>query len=272
VLVAQNVDGPCSGAAPGSVGWSPNFTDLCSAWANYQPAVQEYALQFAIYVIWAATGRRYGLCPVTVRPVYGRGLPTYVTFPAVFDPWGGNAGTYGWGLMAVAGGTQLVNFADSCVGTPPQIALPGPVNAVNAVTIDGVAVSPANYRLDGDLLVRQDGNPWPVAQDLSKPLGQPNTWSVDYVRGEPVPVVINNAVAIYACQVGKARTGGTCALPNKITSITRQGVSVQTVSFSDLLKEGLTGVSDVDQIILAVNPSRARSRPRVVSQDLPRYR
>ena len=58
--MAQNVDGPCSGAAPGPVGWNPNFTDLCSAWANYQPAVQEYALQFAIYVIWAATGQTFG--------------------------------------------------------------------------------------------------------------------------------------------------------------------------------------------------------------------
>lgn len=267
--MAQNVDAPCSGV--GLSGWVPNVS-TCTAWGTYTPEVQDYALQFATYVLWAATGRQYGLCSIQVRPVRHRSMPTYVTYPAVFDPWGGSAGTFSWGLMSSGSGTQLINFAEMQPGAPSEILLPGPVNDVSSVSIDGVLVSPAAYRLDGSRLVRQDGNSWPFAQDLTQPLGQPNTWSITYVRGEPVPAVVNGAAGLYACQVAKARTGGACVLPNRITSITRQGVSVQTVSVDELLEKGLTGVSDVDTLILAVNPFHARSRPRVVSQDLQRFR
>jgi hypothetical protein len=268
--VAQNNDAQWFGPASG---WAPTFNaGTCSTWSSYTADVQDYATQFATYILWAATGRKYGLVSVQVRPLIRRAIRSYVTYPAVFDPWGGSGGTFAWGLMPVSGGTQLINFADDCIGSPPEIQLPGPVGAITDVSIDGVTVNPSVYRLDGDRLVRQDGNPWPVAQDLAKPLGQTNTWSVTYTRGETVPSVVNLAAGLYACQVAKARTGGTCVLPNKVTSITRQGVSVQTVNVSDYLHEGLTGVGDVDTLILAVNPFHARSRPRVVSPDLPRYR
>lgn len=264
--IAQDQDAPCSGDVSG---WAPD-TSICSNWSTYTEAVRDYATQFATQVLWAATGRRFGLCQITVRPVRPRAIPAYVTYPSVFDPWGGNAGTFAWGLLAVAGGTQLVNFADGLMGQPPEIPLPGPVGAVSNVTIDGVVFSPSLYRLDGNKLVREDGQPWPVSQDLSKVLGQTNTWSVTYTRGEPVPIPVNYAAGVYACEVAKARAGGQCALPNKVTSITRQGVSVQIVSVNDYLDKGLTGISDVDTIILAYNPFHARSRPRVVSQDVAR--
>lgn len=270
--MAQNIDAPCSGALIGSgSGWAPN-TGICSTWSSYTPEVQDYALQFATFMLWAATGRQFGLCTIQVRPVRHRAIPPYVTYPAVFDPWGGNTGTFSWGLLSSGSGTQLINFAEGCAGSPPEIVLPGPVSTVSSVSIDGVAVDPTAYRLDGDRLVRQDGNSWPIVQDLTKPLGQTNTWSITYVRGEPVPTVVNNAAGLYACQVAKARTGGTCTLPNKVTSITRQGVSVQLISVNDYLEKGLTGVSDVDQLILAINPFHARSRARVVSQDVQRFR
>lgn len=270
--MTQNIDTPCSGALIGSdSGWAPN-TSTCSTWSSYTPEVQDYALQFATFILWAATGRQFGLCTVQVRPVRHRTIPPYLTYPAMYDPWGGDGGTFSWGLLASGGGTQLVNFAESCDGSPPEILLPGPVNAVSSVSIDGVVVSPTVYRLDGDRLVRQDGNAWPVTQDLTKPLGQVDTWSITYVRGVPVPAVVNSAAGLYACQVAKARTGGTCVLPNRVTSITRQGVSVQLVSINDYLEKGLTGVADVDQLILAINPSHARARGRVLSQDVQRFR
>lgn len=264
----QNIDEPCSGAASG---WTPN-TSICSTWGSYAPEVQDYALQFASYILWAATGRQFGLCSVQVRPYRVRAMPAYVTYPASFDPWGGSSGAFAWGLVASGSGTQLVNWADSCAGSPPEIVLPGPVGTVTSVTVDGVVVDPSAYRLDGDRLVRQDGNSWPIAQDLSKPLGQVNTWSVTYTRGKPVPAEVNLATGVYACQVAKARAGGTCVLPNRVTSITRQGVSVQMINLSDVIDKGMTGVSDVDMIIAAVNPYHARARPRVLSLDTQGYR
>jgi hypothetical protein len=265
-VTGQNIDLPCSGDASG---WVPNVS-TCTAWTGYTPDVQDYALQLATYVLWAATGRRLGLCSIQVRPVVPRTLPTYITYPAEFDGYSG--GGFAWTLMATTGGTQLVNFADGCLGSPPQIRLPGPVNAITSVTVDAVTLPSSAYRLDGDLLVRVDGNGWPVSQDLSLALGSANTWSITYVRGEPVPAVVNSAAGLYACQVAKARTGGTCVLPNRVKSITRQGVSVETISINDVLDKGLTGVSDVDLVITMMNPGHLRARPRVLSPDLPGFR
>ena len=269
-MTGQNIDAPCSGA---SSGWAPN-TDICPTWSNYTPEVQDYATQFATQVIWAGTGRRFGLCSITARPWRARAVQPYVTYPSAFDPWGGNMGSFSWGLFAVgSNSTQLINFA-SGYGPfiPNEIRLAGPVSSVTSVQIDGATLDPTAYRLDGDRLTRQDGNGWPAGQDLTKPAGQTNTWSITWMRGEPVPQLVNYAAGVYACQVAKARTNQACTLPNRVTNITRQGVSVQVISLNDVLDKGLTGVSDVDQIIRTYNPSGARSRPRVLSQDMQGFR
>jgi hypothetical protein len=88
----------------------------------------------------------------------------------------------------------------------------------------------------------------------------------------PVPVVLNNAAGVYACEVAKARVGGTCQLPSRVTSISRQGVDVQLLSTEDYLDKGLTGFEQVDQVIRALNPGGLRTRPRVLSLDLPTMR
>jgi hypothetical protein len=46
--------------------------DTCGTWGDYETEVQDAAKQAATTILWAATGRRYGLCEVTVRP-YGIG-------------------------------------------------------------------------------------------------------------------------------------------------------------------------------------------------------
>jgi hypothetical protein len=252
---------PCSG-------WTPN-TALCSNWATYDPAVQAYAQRFAIYVLYAATGRQFGLCPVVVRPCETPNPMLYRSYPV---------GAYGpepYVLDGVAGGVVLGYLGGGdCVGGgchPPEIPLPGPVNSITSVTVDGVALDPSAYRLDGTRLVRQDGEGWP-AQDLSLADGQVGTWSVSYVRGLPVPDVLNDAAGAYACEVAKGRTGGTCQLPSRVASISRQGVDVQFVSAEDYLDKGRTGYAEVDQIIAAYNPDGIRRPPRVLSPDLPTFR
>lgn len=266
----QDQDTPCGG-------WAPNMAPYGVApfspvWSVFPGFIQAYATAFAIQVIWAATGRRFGMCPIVVRPFFKASWPAYMTFPSIFDPWGGSTGTYSWGLVGVSGGSQLTNLALVGDGSPPEIVLPGPVGDVTAVVIDGAAVLPPVWRVDGARLVRQDGSSWPQGQDLSKPNGQVNTWSVAYTRGESVPAVVNDATGFYAYQVAKGMNGGACVLPNRVTSITRQGVSVQTVNVADVLEKGLTGIPNVDQVILTYNPHGARARPRVLSLDIGQYR
>ena len=120
-------------------------------------------------------------------------------------------------------------------------------------------------------LWRQDGEGWP-AQDLSLPAGDPGTWSVSYLRGVPVPALLNDAAGAYACEIAKGRTGGTCQLPSRVASITRQGVDVQFVTTEDYLDKGRTGYAEVDQVIMALNPGGLTRAPRVLTPDSPIFR
>lgn len=256
---------------PCLTGWAPN-TGLCSKWGSYSAPVQAYALRIATRVIWAATGRQFGTCPRTVRPCWSPQAPLYQAYPV---------GYYGegyWTLLGTsAGGVQLIGASgcacsSACQCSPPQIALPPVVQSVTSVVIDGVALDPSAYQLQAGYLVRMDGLSWPTQQDLSKPAGQANTWSVTFQQGDPVPDTLNDAAGLYACQIGAALTGGSCQLPNRVQSVTRQGVDITYVNDADYLKEGRTGYDLVDSIIATYNPKALPQRPRVLSPDLPIYR
>jgi hypothetical protein len=265
--------------SPGS-GWAPNIA-LCPTWSTLTSDQQSYAQAFAIQVLWAGTGRRFGLYDTTVRPCYQPQVPTYLTFPAAADYhaagysfqssiWGFWAGPQGawWAGMGGCGctGTQ------GCGCAPPEMVLPGPVDSIVQVIIDGAVQSPAIYRLDGNRLVRQDGLQWPMLQNLGAPAGQPGTWSVEYMVGEPVDVLLNDVAGRYACQIGAALKGGTCLLPQRVQSISRQGVTASLVTEADYLSKGRTGLPEFDQEIAAYNPYGLHSRARVLSPDLPVYR
>lgn len=240
---------------------------LCSTWGSYSADEQAYALRFATFVLWAATGRRYGLCPVTVRPCKPVQEPLYMAFPVVAS----------WGLWvsadaAISSAVAPVGCcAGSCACDAQAMALPGPVGAVTAVVINGVTLDPSAYRLAGSSIIRQDGNAWPTTQDMSAPAGTAGTWSVSYTRGEAVPPPVLDAAGIYACEIARGRAGGSCFLPYKVQSVTRQGTQIEFVDTTDYLNEGLTGVAEVDQLIRMDNPYKLKSRPRVLSLDLPTY-
>jgi len=253
-------------------GWVPNHA-LCASWVNFSPDIQAYADRLATRVIWAATGRQFGLCDVTVRPCWSQQPALYQTFPV---------GYYGegyWTLLGVSGGVIPVSMgggcacASACGCSPPQVALPGPVDSVTTVTIDGAVLGAGNYRVDSaSFLVRQDGQSWPANQDLSKAPGTAGTWTVRYQQGQPVPATLQDAAGLYACEVGKALTGGQCQLPNRVRSITRAGVEINYVNDVDFLDKGRTGYDQVDAIINSYNPYGLKQRPRVLSPDLPQYR
>lgn len=260
---------------PGT-GWAPD-TSVCPDWANFQPGDQTYALAVATQVMWAATGRQFGLADITVRPCLNPQLPAYLTFPVAYDP-GSYGGQWAWQLVGVPNGVELIlggtcGCTGACGCSAPTIPLPAPVSSIVAVTIDGAVLAAGNYRVDaGNLLVRQDGSSWPVTQNLALSAGQVGTWSVEYQRGVVVPALLNQAAGAYACEIARARAGGNCRLPQRVQSITRQGVDIQLVDQTDYLHQGLTGVQEVDQVIRAFNPDGLRARPRVVSPDLPMYR
>jgi hypothetical protein len=258
------MDAPCAG-------WTPN-TALCSKWSTYSAAVQAHALRVATRVLWAATGRRFGLCAVTVRPCWAPQAPLYQAYPV---------GYYGegyWTLLGAAGGgVQLIGgsgcaCSSACQCSPPQIALPPVADSVTEVRIDGAVLDPSAYRLTAGYLIRMDGLNWPTQQNLAAPAGAANTWSVTYNQGEAVPDDLQDAAGLYACQVGAALTGGSCQLPNRVQSVTRQGVTIEYLNADDYLDKNRTGYDLVDSIISTYNPHGLQQRPRLLSPDMPIFR
>lgn len=246
-------------------------SELCSDWTGYTQPVKDSALWLASTYLWAATGRQYGPCPVTVRPGQNqRGAPVaYQEF--VVTPGSEGLGVLG-GPYLFGGRWFNAGCSSMCCGSSAcAIVLRGPVAAVDGVLVDGATVPPSAYRVDvvpgAWLLVRVDGGCWPTCQNMARGSDEAGTFEVTYRLGTELPEALAIATALLACQYGKHLTGGRCALPAKMTRISRQGVEIE-VDPPDPA-QGLTGIKAVDEVVLALNPGGLRQPPRVMSPDLP---
>jgi hypothetical protein len=243
-------------------------TDCCPDWATFSPALQQSAAEYGALAVWAATGRRYGLCTRTVRPCgrQCRGCAGNGYFwsegtwrPYIFNGEWRNCGTCGasWGC---------------CTCEPTcEVWLPPPVGAISAtgISVDGVIIPVDAWRVDdGQWLVRTDGDCWPDCQDYDVDTGT-GVFTVTYGRGIPVPSVLLSAAGELACEWAKSCIGAPCRLPQRVTSIARQGVTVSLADIGALIVAGLTGVATVDQVIRSLNPYGLSSRMSISSPDLP---
>jgi hypothetical protein len=81
------------------------------------------------------------------------------------------------------------------------------------------------------------------------------------------------AARVLALEFAKLWAGDEdCALPQRITSVSRQGVSYTILDQQDFLDELKTGLYVVDLFLKSVNPDKARAKARVFSVDVPRGR
>jgi hypothetical protein len=247
----------------------PDLTQLCcSDWNTFDPAIQSQATEYAKTILWAATGRQFGLCSLTVRPC-GRQC---ANCPAGYA-WDGYGG---WVPYVFAGQWRncWCGTGPGCNNCDPQclVYLPGPVNSVTQVKLGGVSLpasGSAYFVLDQQWLVRVDTTAcWPTCgtQDLAP--GDVNAFEVTYLRGRSVPTVLAQAMASLACEFAKACVGSPCRLPSRVTSISRQGVTISMVDVETILKNGLTGLWEVDQVIMSLNPTGMKGRTRFYSPDL----
>lgn len=61
-----------------------------------------------------------------------------------------------------------------------------------------------------------------------------------------------------------------CDLPDRVQSVSRQGLSFQLLDHSELAAMGRTGIWEIDMFLNVVNPNHAQKRPRVFTPDKPR--
>jgi hypothetical protein len=244
--------------------------DFCSTWDDYSDTVKNSALWLASTWLWGATGRRYGVCPTTVRPSQSRSAELAYQEFAV-RPGTESLGVPG-GPFLFAGRWYNAGCATACCGNSAcAVVLRGPAAEVEEVVVGEEIVPASAYRLDvvqgAWLLVRTDGECWPACQNMTATPGEPDTFEVTYGLGTPVPEALAIATAILACEYAKHLSGGRCSLPAKMTRLSRQGVEVEVAPPDPA--SGTTGIKMVDDVVATLNPGKLRQPPRVMSLDLP---
>lgn len=258
---------------------------MCASVSSLNPAMQELVQRAAIAYLWNITGRQFGTCPVTIRPCKTDCMQGYYSTYRGYAwqntnlPYYGD-GSIGFGSIvnpALIGG-QWYNLPcggcnnDVCsCSYVPTIDLLGPVSSIDAVFQDGVLLDDSTYRVDNyRYLVRTDGQDWPTCQDMALSTSEANTLEVTYQIGVEVPAGGQLAAGVLACQMAKAACNdGSCQLPQRIHSVTRQQVNVTVLdSYDAFYINGATGLFAVDSWVNSINFSRNRAGTRVASPDL----
>lgn len=245
--------------------WEFTSSICCADWDSYDPALQEQAARWATFIMWAATGRQFDACELTVYPC-GR------------DGWDGGAGAWGywwndgvfvpyiwqgqWYNAICCGGIGCYSCRPRC-----GALLPGPVLSVATVIVDGATIDPSEYRVyDQQWLTRLGNECWPACQDYNN---ENLKFAVTYTRGTAVPAIVLDQAGVLACEYAKACLGLECQLPSRVVNIARQGVTVSLQSIDEVLENGFTGITSVDQVIAKINPGRLKGRTRLYSPDIP---
>lgn len=252
--------------------WTPTFT--CELPTDSQ-SVSGTALEVASEVLYAMSGRQFGLCSITIRPCrtdcWGGIWPFRSNYWAEF--------TVGdrWPYPALIGGLWYNLACGSCgdncsCSIVHEITLPGQIYDVTQVKVDGVILTPdTDYRVDnGRLLVRLDGEAWPMCNDLNKADTEDDTWSVTFRTGRPVPSLGQAAVGVLTEQFTKLLLcDDTCELPFNVTQLSRQGVDITFLDPQEIFQNRRTGLYLPDLFINTYNPHGRTQRARVYNIDAP---
>ena len=221
------------------------------------------AAKSASNLLWALSGRKYsGTTTVTERYVCaGR---TYRYGPAIDNN------------KAILVDGDVYNFfsddldfyedmtSDGMTSTS-RIRLRGrPVTKIHTIRDRvGNIISPDKYYLvDHSTIQAVVGVPWSACNV-----------EVTYSYGVEPPTMGKMAARTLAIEFAKLFNGDdTCALPQRVTSISRQGVSYTLLDSQDFIDEMRTGLYAVDLFLKSVNPDKAKAKARVFSTDVPRAR
>lgn len=265
---------PCS--------WPVSYAECHTLPDGWKPAEGEPASvereqyeRMAAEFLWRWTGRSLGVCETTIRPCRETCCGER---PSTFEGRGPHpSGRTPWTPVLIGGEWFNVSCwacgPDACgCRSPYALRLPGPVASITEVKIDGQVLDPSAYRLDSHRdLVRLDGEGWPTAQDHAQPDTAAGTWSVTYDRGVEVPIGGQVAAGLLAVELWKAACGDKgCALPQRVQTVTRQGVTVAMLDSFDDIDKGHTGIFLIDSWVASMTQTPRQSS--VYSPDTKRGR
>ena len=217
---------------------------------DYDVALQ--ACEFASQMLWTLSGRKFHTGKVITE--------RYVV----------TQGSYNYGRILPAQGMPYYDYergyflVDSADWDNRKIKLDGsPVRAIGSVTnlATGELLDPSEYSIvNRAFLYLESSNPRGI--------------DVSYTYGSPPPITGRMAAKAMATQFFFAWSGreSECTLPDRVTAVTRQGVSWVLLDNQDFLDELKTGIYMVDMFLRSVNPDKARVKAKVFSVDIPRGR
>ena len=210
------------------------------------------AVKAASYLMWALSGRKYtGVNTVTER---------YVRFAPLI-----NTRLIQEAAIINSRINKALSIVEPWVSAETRIRLRGqPVTEIVAVrNVNGGIVSPDSYYMvDHSTLQFAEGA-----------LIVPADIEVTYSYGANPPALGKMAARRVAIEFVKLWEGDEdCALPQRVTSVTRQGVTYTVLDSQDFLEEMRLGIYEVDLFLKTTNPNRAQKRAKVFSPDIPKAR
>lgn len=195
----------------------------------------EDALDDASLILYYMTGRQFsGTCTTTVRPPCLSGSCSCGCAPAQV-----NLGVWPvTSVVSVRYGGQTYTGAD---------------------ITDNFHVNSYRYLARNDGQAFLSGNQWAEAGSQYDNPSDGHVFEVTVEHGLQVPKLLKRATRLLACELLDSCCGNECKLPDRVTSISRVGVTQEIASVVDVLEKGGTGIYAVDLAIQVFNPNRLQS-------------
>lgn len=215
----------------------------------------EEACRVASYLLWAMSGRKF----------FGTGTTTERYIRNTIGTLPGLSTKTNIAMLYKGEVRNVMLYAQEWTSPEARIRLRArPVTEIHTIRLDnGTIISPKDYVLVDNSTV----------QFYNASLWNPYNVEITYSYGTPPPVAGKMAARTLAREFAKLWAGDEdCALPRRVTSISRQGVSYTLLDSQDFIDEIKTGVYEVDLFLKTANPAKASQRSRVFSVDVPRGR
>lgn len=148
-----------------------------------------------------------------------------------------------------------------------------PVTDIIAVREEGADQDVTDYHIDEwTYIVKDNGEQFPRRANWYAAAGDTDdnedsdggyVFEITVEYGIPAPRLIKRATRALACALYCDATGAaapsSCSLPDRVTSVTRQGVTMEIDNFTNLMNDGSTGIYEVDLAVRVFNPTRMQS-------------
>lgn len=224
------------------------------------------AVKNASFILWGMSGRKFsGITTVTERYV------------SAYDPYlRANGSRLNYEPVLINGQVENMPIGGSARHSHHDFQGDG-TSSFQRVRLRGRKVVEVHTLRDGNGEIINPSTYY--LADHSTIYGTPNAnWTsanveVTYTYGSPPPLAGKTAARILATELVKLyEDDDTCALPQRVTNITRQGVSYTVLDNQSFIDELKTGIYAIDLFLRVVNPDKARARSRVFSPDVARAR